>query len=133
MSNKLYVGNLAYSVKSEDLKNFFNIYGEVTDATVIMDRATNRSKGFGFVTFKDAEGLTAALENANGQDLSGRAVKVSKANEDNGPRRTGGGDRGGFRGNREGGDRGGFRGNREGGGFRGNRDHGSRDNAGFGG
>ncbi len=132
MSNKLYVGSLAYSVTKEELNNFFNTYGEVTDATVIIDRATNQSKGFGFVTFKDAAGADAGL-NANGQDLNGRAIKVSKANEDGGARRSGGGGFGGPRrsggGGFGGGNGGGYGGGNGGGGYGdrgGNRDRNDR-------
>ncbi len=114
-TTKLYVGSLAYSVTKEELQNFFNTYGEVTDATVIIDRATGQSKGFGFVTFKDAAGAEAGL-NANGQDLNGRALKVSLAKEDGGVRRAGGG--GGFGGGSGGGSRGGFGGGAGGGGGR---------------
>lgn len=116
--SKIYVGNLSYSVNQEQLNSFFGQFGDVTEATVIMDRATNRSKGFGFVTFATADAAQAALQ-SNGQDLGGRALKVSLAKEDGGERRP---RTGGFGGGNGGGDRrprtGGFGGGNGGGGNR---------------
>lgn len=75
---KLYVGNLPYGVRDEDLNTAFSAHGEVISAVVIMDRETGRSKGFGFVEMPDADGK-AALEALNEQDLGGRAIRVSEA------------------------------------------------------
>lgn len=75
---KLYVGNLPYSVRDEELNAAFSAHGEVISAVVIMDRETGRSKGFGFVEMSDADGK-AALEALNEQDLGGRAIRVSEA------------------------------------------------------
>lgn len=79
MNNKVYVGNLPYSVRDEELKNHFAQIGEITSATVIMDRRTNRSKGFGFVEFANAEDANRAIEELNGKDLDGRELRVSMA------------------------------------------------------
>ena len=99
---KLYVGSLAYGVTKEELNEFFSAYGEIKEATVIMDRATGQSKGFGFVTFSTSEAAQHALNEANGKDLKGRSIKVSLAKEDTGRSGGGGGggDRGGFGGGR---------------------------------
>jgi hypothetical protein len=75
MGNKLYVGNLAYSVRDEELHQF----GTVTSAKVMMDRDTGRSKGFGFVEMGSDSEAQAAIEGMNGQPLSGRAVVVNEA------------------------------------------------------
>lgn len=107
MGNKLYVGNLAYSVRDESLHEAFAQFGSVTSAKVMMDRDTGRSKGFGFVEMgSDAEAQTA-INGMNGQDLDGRAVVVNEAR----PREE---RPGGFGGGRSGG--GGFGGGRSGGG-----------------
>ncbi len=101
MGNKLYVGNLPYSVRDEDLHQAFSAFGGVTSAKVMMERDTGRSKGFGFVEMaSDAEAL-AAVEGMNGQQLDGRAVVVNEARPmEARPPRTGGG---GFGGGRSGG------------------------------
>jgi cold-inducible RNA-binding protein len=96
MGNKLYVGNLPYSVRDEDLHQAFSAFGGVTSAKVMMERDTGRSKGFGFVEMSsDAEAL-AAVEGMNGQQLDGRAVVVNEARPmEARPPRTGGGGFGG--------------------------------------
>lgn len=98
--SKLYVGNLAYGVNNESLRDRFSKYGAVADARVIMDKATGRSKGFGFVAFEDAQAAEAALVE-NGQEFDGRRIKVNVALEE-GSRSSGGGGFGGGR-SREGG------------------------------
>lgn len=92
MASKLYVGNLSFSVTSSDLEKIFGEFGQVEDATVITDRQTGRSKGFGFVTFSSDEDAQAAIEATNGKDISGRpaTVNVAKPREDR-PSRGGGG------------------------------------------
>jgi hypothetical protein len=112
MGNKLYVGNLPYSVRDEDLHEAFSAFGGVTSAKVMMERDTGRSKGFGFVEMaSDAEAL-AGVEGMNGQQLGGRAIVVNEARPmEARPPRTGGG---GFGGGRSGG--GGFGGGGGGGG-----------------
>ncbi|OOG89110.1 RNA-binding protein, partial [Hydrogenophaga sp. A37] len=106
MGNKLYVGNLPYTVRDEDLQQAFSAYGSVNSAKVMMERDTGRSKGFGFVEMgSDAEAL-AAVEGMNGQSLGGRSLVVNEARPmEARPPRTGGG---GFGGPRGGGGGGGF-------------------------
>jgi RNA recognition motif-containing protein len=78
--NKLYVGNLSYSVTESDLEDFFSQYGELNSVAVVKDRNTNRSKGFGFVEYSDASSAKKALS-ADGQDFKGRNIKVNMATE----------------------------------------------------
>ncbi len=115
MNNKLYVGNLAYAVRDNDLEQAFAPFGEVTSAKVMMERDTGRSKGFGFVEMATAEQAQAAIAGLHEQPLGGRNMMVNIAR----PReeRPAGG---GFRGNNGGGFRGGREGGFGGGGF--NRD-----------
>jgi cold-inducible RNA-binding protein len=75
---KLYVGNLPYSVRDEELNAAFSAHGEVISAVVIMDRETGRSKGFGFVEMSD-EDAKEAIDALNERDLDGRAMRVSEA------------------------------------------------------
>lgn len=75
---KLYVGNLPYSFRDETLSNLFAEYGDVVSAVVIMDRATGRSKGFGFVEMEDAD-ADAAMKALDGSDVEGRNLKVNEA------------------------------------------------------
>ena len=116
MGNKLYVGNLPYSVRDSDLEQSFGQFGAVTSAKVMMERDTGRSKGFGFVEMgSDAEAL-AAIEGMNGAPLGGRSLVVNEARpmEPRPPRTGGGGGYGGGGGG--GGGYGGGGGGREGGG-----------------
>ena len=120
MGNKLYVGNLPYSVRDSDLEQSFGQFGTVTSAKVMMERDTGRSKGFGFVEMgSDAEAL-AAVEGMNGAPLGGRSLVVNEARPmEPRPPRTGGfgGGGGGYGGGgREGGGGGYGGGGREGGG-----------------
>lgn len=114
----IYVANIAYTAKDQDLRELFEAFGEVTSAKIIMDKATNRSRGFGFVEMSDDTAGKAAIEGTNGKGFHGRDLVVNEAR----PRTEGGpgGDRGGFRsGGGGGGDRGGYRGGGGGGGDRG--------------
>ena len=79
MANKLFVGSLAFSATDDDLAQFFSQAGTVQSAKVIMDRDTNRSKGFGFVEMSTDDEAQKAIEMLNGKELSGRAVNVSEA------------------------------------------------------
>lgn len=79
MAKKLYVGNISWGVSDEDLRAHFEKYGEVTDAVVMKDRETNRSRGFGFVTFANDADADAAIEALNGSELDGRALTVNEA------------------------------------------------------
>jgi hypothetical protein len=103
MGNKLYVGNLPYSVRDGDLEQAFGEFGAVTSAKVMMERDTGRSKGFGFVEMGSDEEAQSAINGMNGQPLGGRSVVVNEARpmEERPPRSGGGGFGGGGR--REGG------------------------------
>jgi RNA recognition motif-containing protein len=79
MGNKLYVGNLAYSVRDEDLNDAFSQFGAVSSAKVMMDRETGRSKGFGFVEMGSDPEAQAAINGLNGQPIGGRAIVVNEA------------------------------------------------------
>jgi cold-inducible RNA-binding protein len=79
MGNKLYVGNLPYSVRDEDLQQSFGQFGSVTSAKVMMERDTGRSKGFGFVEMGSDAEAQAAITGMNGQPLGGRSVVVNEA------------------------------------------------------
>ena len=99
---KIYVGNLPFSIDSEKLKELFASYGEIEEATVISDKFSGRSKGFGFVTFKDDESAKKAIAEMNEKEIEGRPLKVNEAKpmDPDRPRRPQGGDRGNFGGNR---------------------------------
>ncbi|HJZ19027.1 MAG TPA: RNA-binding protein [Candidatus Nanoarchaeia archaeon] len=79
MSKKLYVGNLSFSVDDSKLRDIFSSYGEIEEATVIIDKFSKRSKGFGFVTFKNDEDADKAVEEMNGKEVEGRTLKVNEA------------------------------------------------------
>ena len=99
MGNKLYVGNLPYTVRDEDLQQSFSEYGSVSSAKVMMERDTGRSKGFGFVEMGSDAEAQAAIEGMNGQSLGGRSLVVNEARPmEARPPRTGGGGFGGPRG-----------------------------------
>ncbi|MBK8226033.1 MAG: RNA-binding protein [Flavobacteriales bacterium] len=104
----IYVANVPYTVRDQDLRELFEPFGEVTSAKIIMDRATNRSRGFGFVEMADDNAGRSAIEGTNGKNFHGRDLVVNEAR----PRTEG--DRGGFGGGR-GGDRGGYGGGDRGG------------------
>jgi len=101
MGNKLYVGNLSYNIRDEDLQQAFAQYGGVSSAKVMMDRDTGRSKGFGFVEMSSDAEAQSAINGMNGQALDGRAIVVNEAR----PREE---RPGGFGGGRPGGGGGGF-------------------------
>ncbi len=90
MGNKLYVGNLPYSVRDSDLEQAFSAFGQVVSARVMMERDTGRSKGFGFVEMGSQEEATSAIEGMNGQALGGRNVVVNEARPMEARPRTGG-------------------------------------------
>ena len=100
MSTKLYVGNLAFQTTSQELQELFATAGTVESASVVEDRDTGRSRGFAFVEMSTKEEAAAAIDQFNGKEVGGRALKVNEAK----PRenRGGGGGRGGFGGNRGG-------------------------------
>lgn len=134
----IYVGNLPYKITENDLRELFGAYGEVSSVSMIKDKMTGQSKGFGFVDMPNAGEATAAINGLNEQAVQGRNIKVNEAKPREDRPRTGGGGgrdggRGGFGGGggRDGG-RGGFGGGRDGGdrggrgGFGGGRDGGGR-------
>ena len=91
MGNKLYVGNLPYTVRDEDLQQSFGEFGSITSAKVMMERDTGRSKGFGFVEMGSDAEAQAAIAGMNGQSLGGRAITVNEARPmEARPPRTGG-------------------------------------------
>ncbi|MCU0926778.1 MAG: RNA-binding protein [Hydrogenophaga sp.] len=119
MGNKLYVGNLPYTVRDDDLQQAFSEFGSVSSAKVMMERDTGRSKGFGFVEMGSDAEAQAAINGMNGQSLGGRSVTVNEARPmEARPPRTGGyggggggyggGDRSGGGGYGGGGGRGGY-------------------------
>ena len=93
MSNKLFVGNLSFNITETDLQDAFAAHGTVTEANLMMDRMTNRPRGFGFVTMSSSEEAQKAIDAMNGKEIDGRAltVNVAKPREE----RTGGGGGGG--------------------------------------
>src|SRR5437762_7775438 len=95
MSSKLFVGNLSFNTTENDLQDAFAAFGTVTEANLMMDRTTNRPRGFGFVTMSSADEAQKAIEGMNGKELDGRALTVNVAR----PReeRSGGGGGGGGR------------------------------------
>lgn len=104
MAMKLYVGNLSFQTSSEELQQLFSQAGTVESASIVEDRDTGRSRGFGFVEMASKEDGEKAIEQFNGADMNGRNLTVNEARprEDRG-NRGGGGGRGGFGGNRGGG------------------------------
>jgi RNA recognition motif-containing protein len=112
MSMKLYVGNLSFRTSSEELEQLFSQAGTVQSASIIEDRETGRSRGFGFVEMATAEEGQAAIAQFNGKEIGGRALTVNEAK----PREDRGGSRGGFGGGGNRGGGGGYGGNRGGGG-----------------
>jgi len=128
----IFVGSLPFKIVESELQEIFEEYGEVTSVKIITDKATGRSKGFGFVEMTNEEEAKKAIEELNNAEVEGRTIVVNKAEEKKEGSRPGGGFRGGnsgggfrggnsgggFRGgNSGGGDRGGFRGGNSGGGF----------------
>ena len=134
MGNKLYVGNLPYSFRDEDLQQAFAAYGSVSSAKVMMERDTGRSKGFGFVEMGSDAEAQAAIGGMNGQQFGGRGLVVNEARpmEARPPRTGGGGFGGGAGGGRSGGG-GGYGGGGGGGGYGGGGGGGGRSGGGGGG
>ncbi|KAK1423883.1 hypothetical protein QVD17_19192 [Tagetes erecta] len=119
---RCFVGGLAWATSDRSLEEAFSQYGEIIDSKIINDRETGRSRGFGFVTFKDEQALKDAIEGMNGQSLDGRNITVNEAQSRSG---------GGGGGRREGGYGGGRR--EGGGGYGGSRDGGYGGSRGYGG
>jgi len=85
MSAKLFAGGLAWSTTDETLRSHFSQYGEVVEAKVIMDRETGRSRGFGFITYKENSSASTAQTQLNGSELDGRSIRVDAATERSAP------------------------------------------------
>ena len=85
MSKKIYVGNMSYSTTEDQLREAFAEYGEVVSVNIVMDRMTNRSKGFGFIEMEDADNAKDAISSLNNTELNGREIKVNEA-KDRAPR-----------------------------------------------
>ena len=90
MGRRLYVGNLAWSVTDNDLLELFSEVGKVESSQVVVDRATSRSRGFGFVEMATDEAAEAAIKKLNGRDVKGRAIRVNEAQARTGGERHGG-------------------------------------------
>ena len=105
MSTKLYVGNLAFQTTSQELQNLFAQAGTVESASIVEDRDTGRSRGFAFVEMSTNEEAAAAIEQFNGKEIGGRALKVNEAKPRENRNTSGrgfGANRGGYSGNRAG-------------------------------
>jgi cold-inducible RNA-binding protein len=113
MSKKLFVGGLSWGTNDDTLKDAFVSFGEISEAKVITDRETGRSRGFGFVTFDEGDAADTAAQEMDGAELDGRVLRVNEAQD----RGRGGGGGGGGRGGRDGGGRGGRGGGGGGGGW----------------
>lgn len=79
MSKKVFVGNLPFKYRGKELRELFSRFGEIEDSTVILDKFTKRSKGFGFVTFANDADADTAISEMNGKDADGRDLTVSEA------------------------------------------------------
>lgn len=86
LANKLYVGNLPFSIGDGELQQAFEKFGTVRSASVILDRETGRSRGFGFVEFEESSSAQEAQQGMDGQDLGGRPLRVSEAHDRRGGR-----------------------------------------------
>ena len=93
MPKKLYVGNLAYSVTDQHLRDLFSQSGSVESVAVISDKISGQSKGFGFVEMADGEGAAQAIKSLDGTDFMGRTIKVNEAKPRESTNRSGGGKR----------------------------------------
>jgi RNA recognition motif-containing protein len=100
MSKKLFVGSLSWDTNDEGLRNAFSVHGEISEAVVITDRDTGRSRGFGFVTFDDDEAADKAVAALNGTELDGRTIRVDVAQAKQRSGGGGGGRDGGYGGSR---------------------------------
>ena len=96
MSKKLFVGSLSWDTTDEGLHEAFSSYGEINEATVVRDRDTGRSRGFGFVTFNDDDAADKAMAALNGTELDGRTIRVDVAQARERTGGGGGGRRGGY-------------------------------------
>ena len=81
MSKRIYIGNLSYTTKEDTLNNYFSSYGNVLSSTIIKDKFTEQSKGFGFIEMEDDSAAQKAISELNGREIDGRKVRVSFAEE----------------------------------------------------
>lgn len=81
MAKRLFVGNLSWDLKDDEFKKMFEPFGEIVSAEIVKDRATDRSRGFGFVEFATDEAATNAKQGMNGKEIMGRTIKVDEAQE----------------------------------------------------
>jgi len=124
---RCFVGGLAWATDDNSLHNAFSPFGEVLESKIILDRETQRSRGFGFVTFSSEQAMRDAIEGMNGKELDGRSITVNEAQSRGGPR-SGGGGGGGY-----GGGGGGYGRREGGGGYSGGGGYGGRGGYGGGG
>ncbi len=119
MAKKLFVGGIPWATTSDDLQALFSQHGNITSATVISDKMTGRSRGFGFVEFENDAEADAAVAALNNSDYNGRTLVVKEARplEDRPKRSFGGGSGGGYGGGSRGGNGGGYGGGNSGGGY----------------
>lgn len=89
-STRLFVGGLSFGTSDQQLKEAFSSFGPVTDARVIMDRETGRSRGFGFVSYENDDDASSAKSGLDGQELNGRSIRITYAKDDRRPARFGG-------------------------------------------
>jgi cold-inducible RNA-binding protein len=107
MATKLYIGNLSFDTSEPEIRDMFSAFGNVTSCNLIMDRMTDRSRGFAFVEFSSAEEAEKAIAEMNGKDIGGRALTVNEAKPREDRPRGGGGSGGGYGGGYGGGGGGG--------------------------
>ena len=107
MGKKIFVGGLSWNTNDDTLRKAFEQYGNIDEAKVVQDRETGRSRGFGFVTFSESDGVQKAISGMDGKDLDGRTIKVNEAEDKPRGGGGGGGGRGGFGGGGGGGGGGG--------------------------
>ncbi|XP_061095146.1 cold-inducible RNA-binding protein B-like isoform X1 [Conger conger] len=120
---KLFVGGLSFDTNEQSLEDVFSKYGQITEVVVIKDRESQKSRGFGFITFENPDDAKDAMIAMNGKSLDGRQIRVDQAGKSGGGGRPGGGYRGGSSGGRGGGGGGGY--------YRGGRGGGGRGGRGF--
>ena len=101
MSKKLFVGGISWNTSEAGLREAFEQFGEVTEATIVVDRDTGRSRGFGFVVFSNDDDALKAVEQLNGTELDGRSIRVDEARERSRDDRGGGRGGGGYGGSRD--------------------------------
>ncbi len=92
---KIFVGNIAWGITEDELREAFDSYGEISECKIVIDRNTGRSRGFGFITYTDMKGVKDAVEKMNGHVMKDRPLRVNQAEDNDKPRRREGGGGGG--------------------------------------